>query len=85
MLTSTLRQVGGSVMVAVPPSILDILDIKAGSTVNLSVETGRLVVEPRRRKKYSLADLVAKCDSAAPMSQEDNEWLSAPAVGKELL
>ncbi len=85
MLTSTLRQVGGSVMVAVPPSILDILDIKAGSTVNLSVETGRLVVEPRRRKKYSLADLVSKCDPAVPMSQEDSEWLSAPAVGKELL
>lgn len=42
--------------------------------------------EPRRaRGKYKLADLVAKCDPTARLSDDDTEWLQAPAVGREAL
>lgn len=42
--------------------------------------------EPRRaRGRYKLADLVARCESGAPLSDEDEEWLRAPTIGREAL
>jgi antitoxin ChpS len=54
MHTTNLRKVGGSIMLAVPPAILDILHLHAGATVGLAVDHGRLVVEPTLRPRYSL-------------------------------
>ncbi len=42
---TSLRKVGGSVMMAVPPAMLEMLHLSAGATVGVSVEAGRLVVE----------------------------------------
>jgi antitoxin ChpS len=47
MHTTNLRKVGGSIMLAVPPAILEMLHLKAGAMVNVSVDGGRLVIEPR--------------------------------------
>ena len=62
MHTTNLRKVGGSVMLAVPPPFLDQLDLKAGTTVGLAVDHGRLVIEPKPRPHYSLDELLAQCD-----------------------
>ncbi len=35
--------------------------------------------------RHTLADLLAQCDPAAPLSDEDREWLDAPARGRELI
>jgi antitoxin ChpS len=44
--TTNLRKVGGSVMLAVPPGVLDMLHLQAGARVGLVVDGGRLIVEP---------------------------------------
>ena len=80
-----LRKVGGSVMLAVPPTMLDMLGLQAGATVALAVEGGRLIVEPQARPRYSLDELLAQCDPASEMTQEDHEWLDAKPLGDELL
>ena len=85
MHTTNLRKVGGSVMLAVPPAVLDMLQLRAGATVALLVEGGRLVVEPQPRRRYTLDELLAQCDQTAEPAQEDGEWLDARPVGKELL
>ena len=82
---TNLRKVGGSVMLAVPPSILDILHLNAGATVGLTVNGGRLVIEPRRKPKYNLDQLLAMCDRAAPTAAEDKAWLNGRPVGAELV
>lgn len=46
MYTSNLRRVGGSVMLAVPPAILDMVQLQSGSSVSLMVESGRLIGQP---------------------------------------
>jgi hypothetical protein len=43
-----LRKVGGSVMMAVPPALLDILHLQPGAKVGFAVENGRLVVNRTR-------------------------------------
>lgn len=85
MHTTNLRKVGGSVMLAVPPAILDLLHLQAGATVGVAIEGGRLVVEPRPRPHYSLEELLAQCDASAEQTAEDREWLTAKPVGGELL
>lgn len=85
MHTTNLRKVGGSVMLAVPPAILDLLHLRAGATVGVAVEDGRLVIEPNPRPRYTLDELLAQCDPAADISAEEQEWLDAKPVGGELL
>ena len=85
MHTTNLRKVGGSVMLAVPPAILDQLHLKAGATVGLAVDGDRLILQPQLKPRYSLEELLAQCDYSQPLSPEDREWIDAAPVGRELL
>jgi len=85
MHTTNLRKVGGSIMLSVPPAILDLLQLHAGAIVGLAVEHGRLVIEPTPRPRYSLDELLAQCDESAEISEEDRAWLESKPVGSELL
>jgi len=72
-------------MLAVPPALLDILHLEPGAKVGIAVESGRLVVEPQRRRRYTLNELIAQCNPKAPRRKEDREWLEAQPVGREIL
>ena len=85
MHTTSLRKVGGSVMLAVPPALLDLLELRAGARVDMGIEKGRLVVAVRTRPRYTLDELLAQCDPTTPADDEDRTWLEAKPVGNELL
>ena len=85
MHTTNLRKVGGSVMLAVPPAILDLLQLQAGATVGVAVTDGRLIVDPRPQPRYTMAELLAASDYSQPQTAEEREWVDAPAVGRELI
>jgi antitoxin ChpS len=89
MHTTNLRKVGGSVMLAVPPALLDVLQLQPGVKVGIVVESGRLVVEPRPRPRYTLNELLAQCDPKARHSKlgskQEREWLDSRPVGRELI
>ncbi len=85
MHSTNLRRVGGSVMLAVPPALLDLLRLRAGARVDIGIEDGRLIVAPRIRPSYSLDELLAQCDATAPADDGDRAWLEAKPVGNELL
>lgn len=85
MHTTSLRKVGGSVMLTVPPAILDLVNLHAGSTVGIAVDAGRLVVDPKPRPHYPLDELLAQCDASADLTAEDRAWLEDKPVGNELL
>ena len=84
MQTTTLRKVGGSVMMTVPPAMLEELHLAAGATVSIGVEAGRLIVESRK-PKYTLEELLAQCGGNQKLTDAEREWLDAPAVGREIL
>lgn len=85
MYTTNLRKVGGSVMMVVPPAFLELLHLQAGTAVGVAVDGGRLVVEPKPRPNYTLAELLAASDYSQPQPPEQREWVDAPAVGAELI
>jgi antitoxin ChpS len=85
MYTTNLRKVGGSVMFAVPPAFVETLNLKIGTTVSVTVDGGRLVLEAQNRPRYTLDELLSQCDSSLQLNREDNEWIDAKPVGSELL
>jgi antitoxin ChpS len=85
MHTTNLRKVGGSIMLAVPPALLDILQLRPGAKVGLAVRSGRLVVEPQQRPRYTLDQLLAQCNPKARRSREEREWLDDKPTGGELI
>ncbi len=80
-----LRKVGGSVMLAIPKAMLDALDLAPDAAVGLSIKAGRLVVDPKRRRRYSLDELLAQCKPSARRSREERDWLKNPPAGRELI
>jgi antitoxin ChpS len=72
-------------MLAIPKAMLGALDLAPDAAVNLSIKAGRLLVDPKSRKRYSLDELLSKCKPSAPRSREDREWLSNPPTGRELI
>ena len=85
MHAANLRKVGGSVMLAVPPALLDLLQLHPGAKVGIAVESGRLIVEPRPRRRYTLEELLAQCNPKARRTKEERQWLDTKPVGAELL
>jgi antitoxin ChpS len=83
--TTHLRKVGGSVMLAIPPALLDALGLKPNAPVGLTVQRGKLMIHPQARARYSLDALIAQCDPASPESAELRDWQNAPPAGQELL
>lgn len=82
---TNLRKVGGSIMLAVPPALLDLLRLRAGAKVGLAVQRGRLVVEPQRRPRYTLEELLAQCRPKVLRSTDEQEWLDGKPAGGELI
>ena len=85
MHTTKLRKVGGSIMLAVPPALIESLRLRPGAKVGIAVESGRLVMEPQKRPRYTLKELIAQCDPKARLTKEDREWLNSKPVGGEIL
>jgi antitoxin ChpS len=85
MATSTLRNVGGSVMMTIPKAVVDKLGLTGSTKVEVTAEDGRLVAVPHKQPKYTLEELLAQCDFDAPWSEAEREWMDAPSVGNEII
>jgi antitoxin ChpS len=72
-------------MLAIPKAVLDALDLKPDASVGLSIKGGRLVVDPKKRRRYSLDELLAQSTRPARRSREEREWLASPPIGRELI
>ena len=83
MRTATLRQSGGSIIVSLPRSAVEKLGLGPDQPVELDVEGDRIVIRRRRRGRVGLAARLALCDVTQPASNEECEWIDAPAIGDE--
>jgi antitoxin MazE len=75
-MASVVAKWGNSLGLRLPKSIVEQLGVKEGTELDLTVENGRLVIQPRR---YSLEALMAE---VTPENfHGEIEW--GPAVGNE--
>lgn len=66
MHTTSLRRVGGSIMLAVPPAMLDLLHPEVGATVGMAIDGGRLVIDLKAKPRYTVAEFLAASDYISP-------------------
>ena len=85
MHTVNLRKVGGSTMLAIPPVLLNLLNLKDKDVVEIDVEDDQIIIRPGKRSNYTLDELLAQCDEDYIVTDEDREWDEANPVGNELL
>jgi antitoxin MazE len=76
----TLHRWGNSVGLRLPKPLLEQLGLKEGSEVDVKVENNRLVIEPARRRRYTMAELLEGFTPDDRSSEVD--W--GPPVGKEV-
>jgi antitoxin ChpS len=81
---TALRTIGNSKGAVIPASLLRELNLNVGDELNAQAVDGSLVLTPSRKTKYSLADLLAQCDSSAPMPEELASWDGMKSVGNEI-
>ncbi|MBI4482189.1 MAG: AbrB/MazE/SpoVT family DNA-binding domain-containing protein [Acidobacteria bacterium] len=70
---------GNSLGLRIPKSFAAEAHVEAGSTVDISVEDGGLVVRPVRRPKYALSELLRKVNS----QNLHEEVVTGEPVGRE--
>ena len=79
------KEIEGTMMVALPVEIVDELRLSKGSPVNLTVEEGPVVLRTPG-PRYPLAQRIADSDPRAfERTKEDEEWFDSPPVGAELI
>jgi len=77
-----LRRYGNSTVAVLPPPVLRDLGIAAGQHMSLqTTEDGRIVLS--RKRKYSLAEMIAQCDHKATPPADLALWDQAAPAGKE--
>lgn len=84
MTKAVLRSIGGSVMVAVPKPFLAEANLGPGSEVTVSIENGSIMLAPSG-PRYTLRELLARCDFRKKPSRAEREWQGAPPAGKEVI
>lgn len=78
-----LRKYGNSTVAVLPPPVLKDLGIAAGQHMTLqTTEDGRIVLS--RKRRYSLAEMVAQCDPKAEPPADLKLWDHAKAAGQEV-
>lgn len=81
MLTSTLRNWGGSVALPIPKKILALAKMAAGREVEIAVEGGNIVISPARR--YAFDELLK--EHRRLKLPRDDAWLDSAPVDGEIL
>lgn len=83
---TSLRKVGGSVMVTLPPAFLEQLNLKHNSPVELFIKDNHLIINPITKPSYTLEELLAASDYESLTTEERNmEWIDNTGIGNELL
>lgn len=78
-----LRKYGNSTVAVLPPPVLKDLGIAAGQRMSLqTTEDGRIVLA--RKRKYSLAEMIAQCDRKAAAPADLALWDQAKPAGQEV-
>lgn len=78
-----IRKWGNSAAVRLPSVLLEQINASIGGLLTADVRPDGVLLTPARRK-YSLDELVAQCDTKAPMPKDLEVWGDARPVGREI-
>ena len=78
------RKIGNSTGMIIPANILKKYSLNIGDQLDIQDDNGRMVIIPTQTKpKYTLKQLLDKCDESAYMPQELIDWDNTLEAGNE--
>ena len=77
---AVVQQWGNSLALRIPKAFAQQTSIKKGSSVTLSVENGRMVMQPLQRRRHTLQELLSR---VTPQNRHpETDW--GKPMGKEI-
>ena len=83
-IVKTIARWGNANALRIPNTMLEELGLHEASEVELSVEEGKLIVEPVREEPDSLEELLEGSSREAFRVPDDETWLDSEPVGREV-
>ncbi|HSX51010.1 MAG TPA: AbrB/MazE/SpoVT family DNA-binding domain-containing protein [Cellvibrio sp.] len=84
MLTQV-RKIGNSAGAIIPAPVLKELKLREGDSIDVSIVDNCIVIKPTHEKpRYTLDELLKKCNPNAPKNKESDAWESITPVGNEI-
>ncbi len=79
-----LENLGQDVIVRIPPALLEALGTPVGQSITLTGQSGSIQLQPVA-PRYTLGELLGKCDPSMPLSEEERAWVDARPIGREMI
>jgi antitoxin MazE len=79
-MNATIQKWGNSLALRIPKAVARDTHLESGSVVNLAVRQGKVVIEPRKKRKFQLDDLLKGVSKKNIHDGID----TGPAVGREV-
>ena len=82
----TIKKWGNSLATRIPKAVVESIDLRLNQDVDVEAVNGKIIITPIKKKKaYKLEELLSQCNSESiELTKEDQEWLNAEPVGKEV-
>jgi antitoxin MazE len=78
---ATVRKWGNSLAVRIPAALAEKLEVRSGTSVEITAKNGSIIITPRKRSKYTLRELLKGCKPGGFHGEVD--W--GPDVGREVI
>jgi antitoxin component of MazEF toxin-antitoxin module len=86
MLNATVEEINGNLVVTLPATLIQRLNLKSGSQVAICETEAETAIAAAIRNSYRLSDMLAASDPKAfERTEEDLVFLNSPPVGRELI
>ena len=81
-----IKKWGNSLATRIPKAVVESIGLHLDQEIDIEAVNGRIIITPlKERKEYKLEELLSQCKSGSMnLTSEDQEWLNADPVGKEV-
>ena len=82
----TIKKWGNSLATRIPKAVVESVDLHLNQEVDIEAINGKIIITPiKKKKEYKLEELLSQCKPGSmKLTKEDQEWLDAEPVGREI-
>lgn len=87
IMNMVIKKWGNSLAMRIPKAVVDSIDLRLNQEVDIAAVEGKIIITPvKKNKEYSLEELLSQCKPGSmKLTREDEEWINAEPVGREIL
>jgi antitoxin MazE len=80
----TIKKWGNSLATRIPKAIVESIGLQLNQEIDIEAVNGKIIITPVKSFEYNLEDLLRQCKpKTMALTDEDQEWINSPPLGKE--